>query len=200
MAITKKELKKLTVADVQSKGVQAMSNTPARRSSYGASQLTPEQIKSRMDMLPSYVGELLNAVIDAIQGDNFGEYVSVDLNGSKILLSDLVTMIHNGNLSGRLGVYVDGKFNSLTYWMGEIFRLYSILEEKRKISDENITNGKLSLSQVVDINGQSVTLQRAVDLFAEKIHRDESYANALNDVLDEILSEQVAILNMIGEE
>ena len=188
------------MADVKSKGVQAMSNTPARRSAYGASQLTPEQIKSRMDMLPSYVGELLNAVIDAVQGDNFGEYVSVDLNGSKILLSDLVTMIHNGNLSGRLGVYVDGKFNSLTYWMGEIFRLYSILEEKRKISDENITNGNLSLLQAVDINGQSVTLQRAVDLFAEKIHRDESYANALNDVLDEILSEQVAILNMIGEE
>lgn len=139
---TKKELKKLTEADVKSKGVQAMSNTPARRSAYGASQLTPEQIKSRMDMLPSYVGELLNAVIDALQSGEFGDYVPVTIGEREVLLSELIGMLSSGEFASLMNVRVDGVSESVTRVIASLIKSMADVEEQ---VENVVTDGNLAV-------------------------------------------------------
>ncbi len=120
----KKELKKLTEADIKQKGVQALSNTPARRSSYGESGLTPEQIKAWHDKLPAYIGELLNGVIDAIGGKDAGDYITVGIDGKNMTLSELMEAITDGSLAGLLSVKVDGQLNALNKVIANLYEKY----------------------------------------------------------------------------
>ncbi len=193
----KKELKKLTESDIKQKGVQALSNTPARRSSYGESGLTPQQIKEKLDRLPAYIGELLNGVIDALQGDDFGDYVSVMLHGENTTLSNLMTMIENGLFSGKLGLSIDGELRSLAFWINAIYKFIMDESEKLKTMQENITNGALADTLTVDLDGGETVLQSALDKLDQRLKQTEALTDALDAVLDEILSEQVAIINII---
>ena len=193
----KKTLQKLTDADVKRLGVQALSNTPGRRSSYGESQLTPEQIKERMDRLPAHVGELLNAFIDAICGDEAGDYVTLRVAGKPMTLTELATAVTDGSLASVLSVKVDGEQGNVAAWLRIILaKLGKTIEDQQTIK-EAMANGGLAQGIRVDVGGELTALQTALDALDTRVEENEALTDALNGVLDEILLEQAAVINAI---
>lgn len=104
------ELKKfsnITNKQIQSYGVQALADRPNVSSQYGASGLTPAQLKLWFDKLATFLAGRVNDIGDVLSSDEAGSYIRIPLDDAGVgTLSALVESFANGTFAHKiLNVY-----------------------------------------------------------------------------------------------
>lgn len=104
------ELKKfsnITNKQIQSYGVQALADRPNVSSQYGASGLTPAQLKLWFDKLATFLAGRVNDIGDVFSSDEAGSYIRIPLDDASVgTLSALVESFANGTFAHKiLNVY-----------------------------------------------------------------------------------------------
>lgn len=107
-----KKLANITPAELKSKGVVALADKPNAAASYGVGGLSPTALKLWFDQLSKLIADKINAIQDALSGDNAAEYIKLILTGlddnnesGEYSLQDLCDAFKNGNFAEYLQVY-----------------------------------------------------------------------------------------------
>ena len=104
------ELKKfsnITNKQIQSYGVQALADRPNVSSQYGASGLTPAQLKLWFDKLATFLAGRVNDIGDVLSSDEAGSYIRIPLDDAGVgTLAALVESFASGTFAHKiLNVY-----------------------------------------------------------------------------------------------
>ena len=104
------ELKKfsnITNKQIQSYGVQALADRPNVSSQYGASGLTPAQLKLWFDKLATFLAGRVNDIGDVLSSDEAGSYIRIPLDDAGVgTLAALVESFSSGTFAHKiLNVY-----------------------------------------------------------------------------------------------
>ena len=98
-----KKLANITPAELKSKGVVALADKPNAAASYGVGGLSPTALKLWFDQLSKLIADKINAIQDALSGDNAAEYIKLILTGlddnnesGEYSLQDLCDAFKNG--------------------------------------------------------------------------------------------------------
>ena len=76
-----KKLSNITPAELKSKGVVSLADKPNAAASYGVGGLSPTALKLWFDQLSKLLADKINAIQDALSGDNAAEYIKLILTG-----------------------------------------------------------------------------------------------------------------------
>lgn len=107
-----KKLSNITPAELKSKGVVSLADKPNAAASYGIGGLSPTALKLWFDQLSKLLADKINAIQDALSGDNAAEYIKLILTGldstnetGEYSLQDLCDAFKNGNFAEYLQAY-----------------------------------------------------------------------------------------------
>lgn len=140
-----KKLSNITPAELKSKGVVSLADKPNAAASYGVGGLSPTALKLWFDQLSKLLADKINAIQDALSGDNAAEYIKLILTGldstnetGEYSLKDLCDAFRNGNFAEYLQAFGSANANQLK-------SLQSILNsfaEEISLIKENIGSGE----------------------------------------------------------
>ena len=74
-----KKLSNITPAELKSKGVVSLADKPNAAASYGVGGLSPTALKLWFDQLSKLLADKINAIQDALSGDQAAEYIKLIL-------------------------------------------------------------------------------------------------------------------------
>ena len=107
-----KKLTNITPAELKSKGVVSLADKPNAAASYGVGGLSPTALKLWFDQLSKLLADKINAIQDALSGDQAAEYIKLILTGlddsnesGEYSLQDLCDAFKNGNFAEYLQAY-----------------------------------------------------------------------------------------------
>lgn len=107
-----KKLSNITPAELKSKGVVSLADKPNAAASYGVGGLSPTALKLWFDQLSKLLADKINAIQDALSGDNAAEYIKLILTGldstnetGEYSLQDLCNAFKDGKFAEYLQLY-----------------------------------------------------------------------------------------------
>lgn len=107
-----KKLSNITPAELKTKGVVSLADKPNVAASYGIGGLSPTALKLWFDQLSKLLADKINAIQNALSGDNAAEYIKLILTGlddsnesGEYSLQDLCDAFKNGNFAEYLQAY-----------------------------------------------------------------------------------------------
>lgn len=141
-----KKLSNITPAELKSKGVVSLADKPNAAASYGVGGLSPTALKLWFDQLSKLLADKINAIQDALSGDQAAEYI-------KLILTGLDDSNESGeySLQDLCDAFKDGKF-------AEYLRLYGSAAAENLSSLQTIIN-----AFALDISTAKETAEDAKD-------------------------------------
>ena len=107
-----KKLSNITPAELKSKGVVSLADKPNTAASYGVGGLSPTALKLWFDQLSKLLADKINALQDALSGDQAAEYIKLILTGldennesGEYSLQDLCDAFKDGKFAEYLQLY-----------------------------------------------------------------------------------------------
>lgn len=107
-----KKLSNITPAELKTKGVVSLADKPNVAASYGIGGLSPTALKLWFDQLSKLLADKINAIQNALSGDNAAEYIKLLLSGldennsaGEYSLQDLCKAFQNGKFAEYLQMY-----------------------------------------------------------------------------------------------
>ena len=107
-----KKLSNITPAELKSKGVVSLADKPNAAASYGVGGLSPTALKLWFDQLSKLLADKINAIQDALSGDQAAEYIKLILTGlddsnesGEYSLQDLCDAFKDGKFAEYLQLY-----------------------------------------------------------------------------------------------
>lgn len=107
-----KKLSNITPAELKSKGVVSLADKPNAAASYGVGGLSPTALKLWFDQLSKLLAGKINAIQDALSGDQAAEYIKLILTGldagnesGVYSLKDLCDAFKDGKFAEYLQLY-----------------------------------------------------------------------------------------------
>ena len=110
--LERKSIETILESNITTKGVQALGDRPNLTAQYGASGLTPAQLKKWFDALSTIAIEKINAIINAINEKNSAQYIGVDLEDIDNL-AKLIKALETGKFAEIEQVSINNKKMSL---------------------------------------------------------------------------------------
>lgn len=148
----------ITKNDLDSRAMARVSSTPSRRTAFGESKMSAEDLKNRFDRLPRYLAGRLNEIFRAINTGELSEALKVDCNGVIISLDDLVTRLLSGNVD-----FV--KIQTLL----ETISLTTLAEKTLKI-ENSIKTGELAEHMIMKDGESFDTFYENAKIFVNRDH------------------------------
>lgn len=162
-----KKLTNITPAELKSKGVVSLADKPNAAASYGVGGLSPTALKLWFDQLSKLLADKINAIQDALSGDNAAAYIKLILTGldstnetGEYSLQDLCDAFKNGNFAEYLQAYGSAAAENLSSLQAIInaFALdISTAKETAKDAKTNATTAKNNSISSVAITYQEGT-------------------------------------------
>lgn len=101
-----KQLDKITLQELQSLGVGALSDRPNSNDVFGRGEMNARALKQWFDQVPKLLIQKVNAVIDLLGQNDAAEYIRILLDSSGITtLQDLVDSFSNGTFAGIMKLH-----------------------------------------------------------------------------------------------
>ncbi len=107
-----KKLSNITPAELKSKGVVSLADKPNTAASYGVGGLSPTALKLWFDQLSKLLADKLNAIQDALSGEQAAQYINLVLTGldssnetGEYSLQDLVDAFKDGKFAAYMKLY-----------------------------------------------------------------------------------------------
>lgn len=100
---TTKKLSNITPAQISGKGVQALADRPNTSQQYGASGLSPAQLKLRFDKLATFIADKINELQNTLSADDAAAYIRLLLDEQGIEnFDDLVKSFLDGTFAAKV--------------------------------------------------------------------------------------------------
>ena len=97
------KLSTITEQQIKEKGVRALADRPNLTAQYGASGLTPAQLKLWFDKLATFLAGRINEIIETISSANAATYIRVCLDEYDVdNLGDLIATFTDGNFAEKI--------------------------------------------------------------------------------------------------
>lgn len=148
-----KKLSNITPAELKSKGVVSLADKPNAAASYGVGGLSPTALKLWFDQLSKLLADKINAIQDALSGDQAAEYIKLILTGldstnetGEYSLQDLCDAFKNGNFAEYLQAYGSAAAENLSS-LQAIINAFAL-----DISKANETAGKAQTAATTAVN------------------------------------------------
>ena len=98
-----KQLSKITQSQINAKGVQSLSDRPNAISQYGASGLSPHQLKLAFDKLATFLAGKINEVVDTLSSEAAADYIRLALDEYEVgSLEDLISAMLSGSFAENI--------------------------------------------------------------------------------------------------
>lgn len=102
-----KKIPKITNKQIAEKGVQSLADRPNLTAQYGASGLSPAQLKLWFDKLATFLAEQINEITSAFSSESATDYIRVILPEYGVeSLSDIINAFFDGSFSEKI-LYVN---------------------------------------------------------------------------------------------
>ncbi len=102
---------KITESDIAKRGVAAVANTPTRRVPFGESNMTPDELKARFDLLPKHLADRLNEVFEGLASGELADALMLKHGDMLMSIAQLARMLLEGDVDG---VMVKTTFETLS--------------------------------------------------------------------------------------
>lgn len=176
---TTKKLSNITQAQISGKGVQALADRPNTSQQYGASGLSPAQLKLWFDKLATFLAGKINELQNALSGDYAAAYIRLLLDDKGIEnLDDLIKSFSSGEFAEKVIQVYPSASNPNAVPIQTVINsiAQSLSEDANDI--EKLQKGSVA-SMKVELDTSTYTL--TIRLFNEagevlKVHSIEQYA------------------------
>ena len=89
---------KITESDIEKRGMTAVSTTPNRRTAFGESAMSAEDLKARFDVLPRHIAERLNEIFNGIADGDLADALKLKNGEELVSLAELARGLLNGDV------------------------------------------------------------------------------------------------------
>ena len=154
-----KKLSNITPAELKSKGVVSLADKPNAAASYGVGGLSPTALKLWFDQLSKLLADKINAIQDALSGDQAAEYI-------KLILTGLDDSNESGeySLQDLCDAFKDGRFAEYLSSLQAIVNAFALdISETKETADaakeaaETAENNRITETAVEYQEGTSGT-------------------------------------------
>lgn len=142
-----KKLSNITPAELKSKGVVSLADKPNTAASYGVGGLSPTALKLWFDQLSKLLADKINAIQDALSGDQAAEYIKLILTGldenneaEEYSLKDLCDAFKDGKFAEYLQLYGSAAAENLS----SLQAIVNVLSADVSEAKENAESAKTS--------------------------------------------------------
>lgn len=118
MVSSKKNINKITNAEITGVNIASLSDRPNSSARYGIGDLTAQGLKERFDAFPKLVQERLNAIIGALSSQDAAKYITLDgsIGGVDNLYDFLTLFVYENaeNEGSKIEDYINVLYQDLT--------------------------------------------------------------------------------------
>lgn len=165
-----KKLSNITPAELKSKGVVSLADKPNAVASYGVGGLSPTALKLWFDQLSKLLADKINAIQDALSGDQAAEYIKLILTGlddsnesGEYSLQDLCDAFKDGKFAEYLQLYGSAAAENLSSLQAIVNAFALDISETKETADaakdaaETAENNRITATAVEYQEGTSGT-------------------------------------------
>ena len=152
-----KKFTNITPAELKSKGVVSLADKPNTAASYGVGGLSPTALKLWFDQLSKLLADKINAIQDALSGENAAVYIKLILTGldstnetGEYSLQDLCDAFKNGNFAEYLQAYGSAAAENLSS-LQTILNSFAVdISEAKELGQEAAESAEESATDAAD--------------------------------------------------